>query len=315
MKGKYLLNNLKEKDKHDGITLICTFSRAVLVPYFFAAFRKLKLPRQPIHLIIYDNTQDEVLKKALLDQLERLPSSFKSVRMYKSYLKGRGSIAGSGNEQFKNSKLWNIWLMWLKMKGMIHTETFFVLEDDTICPPNAFIRLMGLLHRNPRVGFATAIETGRSSMPWVPVRLGVHHVKMKGMKVLERHSLDPNTKGVVPIDAAGVYCFAARTKAYLSGFKNYDPVKLKVPFFALDNILIWNIKLNGWEILADFSLWCSHLEVTGARIIAFSKNQAIETSDVWLPQYNNYGTNIEIKNKHHRPRKHRISKFAQTWEI
>jgi hypothetical protein len=273
------------------------------------------LPKKDIHLIIYDNTNDEPLKNALLQALKPISPAFKSVRFFKSYLKGRGNVVGMGNEQFRNSKLQNIWLMWNSMKRMVKTETMFVLEDDTICPPNAFNRLMGLLRRDSRVGFVTAIETGRFSTPWTPVRLGVHHVKMRGLKVLERRSLNPHTKGVVPIDAAGVYCFAARTKCYLSGFEGYDPASLKVPFFALDNVLTWNMKQHGWRLYADFSLWCMHLEATAARIIAFGKDQAVEMIDLWLPEYNTYAPAFEIKKRGQNSRRRLVHRIAQSWEL
>ena len=310
-----MFNNLKNSEKKDGITLICTISRRVFVPFFFAAFDNMDLPRKNIHLIIYDNTEDVSLQQELEPHVHRLAFQFKSLRFYKSYLKGKGNIMGSGNEQFRKSKLQNIWLMWLKMQKMIFTDTFFVLEDDTIAPPNAFKRLMSLLMRNSKVGFVTAIETGRFAYPWLPVRLGVHKVKMQGLKIIERRSLSPHLKGVVPVDAAGVYCFAARTKAYLDGFIGYDPVALKVPFFALDNVLTWNIKQHGWRVLADFNTWCSHLEATSARIIAFGKDQAIEMVDIFLPQYNNYAHGVEIKSKNQKSRKLRVRRPALNWSM
>ena len=313
--GNFLINNLKPSEKADGITLIITFSRKIFVPFFFSSFKNLKLPRSDIHLIVYDNTCDEPLKEALFQLAEPLIAEFKSVRFYKSNLKGRGNVVGSGNEQFRNSKLQNIWLMWKRMRHMIHTDTFFLLEDDTICPPDAFSRLYKTLMSSNRVGFVTGIETGRFATPWLPVRLGVHKVKMKGLKVLERRSLSPNTKGIIPIDAAGVYCFAARTKCYLSGFEGYDPVSLKVPFFALDNVLVWNMKKHGWRILADFNVWCTHLQASSARIIAFGKEQATEMIDLWLPKYHTYAPAFETKKAHQKLRRVLVRKPAPTWEL
>ena len=314
-KGKFLLNTLKKSDEKEGITLIITFSRKVFVPYFFRAFNEMLLPKKDIHLLVYDNTEDEPLRKELEQEIDFLNFGWKSVRFYKSYLKGKGNIMGSGNEQFKKSKLQNIWSMWLSMKKMIKTDTFFVLEDDTIAPPDAFKKLLLALGRSKSIGLVTAIETGRFAYPWLPVRLGVHKLKMDGLKVLERRSFPPNTKGIKPVDAAGVYCFAARTKAYLSGFHGYDPIALKVPFFGLDNVLTYNMTLHGWKVLADFSCWCSHLQATSARIIAFSKEQAIEQADIWLPKFNNYAHGVEIKTKKQKSRRYQVHKPAQSWEL
>ena len=240
---------------------------------------------------------------------------FKSVRLYKSYLKGRGNIRGSGNELFHLSKLFNIWAMWKKSYGMVYTDTFFQLEDDTIAPPHAFKRLFSILHKNPKAAMVTGISTGRSNVPWIPVGLGVHRMKMKGFFCLERHSLSPDTKGVVEVDGTGVYCFAARTNAFKKGFKNYDPQKLNIPFFALDNIFIWNIKRQGHKILADFSTWVMHLQASSARIIAFGKDQAIEMMTLWYPPAHNYIQGIEIKKKGQKGRRYKVTKQAQTWEL
>jgi len=314
-RGRFLFNNLKPEEKKEGITLIITFSRKLFVPFFFAAFKNLKLPRKDIHLLLYDNTDDEPLAQELLAEFDKIKEQFKSARFYKSYLKGRGNISGSGNEQFRNSKLHNIWLMWNSMKKMIFTDTFFVLEDDTICPPDAFSRLYKLLMSSKRIGFATGIETGRNPRPWLPVRLGVHKIKMQGLKILERRSLSPYLKGVHPVDAAGVYCFAARTKAYLDGFEGYDPIALKVPFFGLDNVLTWNMKKHGWRVLADFNVWCLHLEASSARVIAFGKDQAVEMIDIWLPHANNYACGVEVKKKNQKARRLQVKKPAPSWSL
>ena len=319
MKGKYLINDLKQNEKTEGTTLIVCFSRTFLVPFFFKALQEMDLPREDIHLLVYDNTEDGLLSAKILDEISRFMCpkcyQFKSVRLFKSYLKGRGNITGSGNEQFRKSKLYNIWHMWKRVYNMVFTPTFFQLEDDTIAPPHAFKRLFKGLQARPKAAMITGISTGRNPMPWVPTGLGVHHMKMKGLKILERHSLSPDTKGVVEIDGCGVYCFAARTKPFLTGFHNYDPEKLRVPFFGMDNIFTYNMKKHGYKLFADFSVWVSHLEVSNARIIAFSKDQAVEMYSVWLPQANNYAQGVLVKAKGQKARRYQVKKLAQTWEL
>jgi len=315
MKGKYLINNLKEKDKGEGITLVCCFSRKLFVPIFFSALKNMKLPRKDMHLLVYDNTEDTPLADALLDVINPIIKDYKSVRLYKSYLKGKGNILGSGNEQFKRSKLFNIWSMWKKVYHMIYTPTFFQLEDDTIAPPHAFEKLYAVFQDKNDVGLVTGISTGRHAYPWTPVRLGVHYIKMKNFKVMQRISLKPNCKGLKEIDASGVYCFVADTKAFMTGFNGYDPVAFKTPFFALDNVLTWNIKEHGYRIFADFDVWVTHLQASSARIIAFGKEQALQMADIWIPEFNNYAQAVEIKRKNQRFRKTRVFKPAPSWEI
>jgi len=318
-KGKYLINTLKESEKHDGVTLVCCFSRKIFVPYFFEALKELELPKDSVHLLVYDNTEDPLLQAELASQVEKIAPKFRSVRLYKSYLKGRGNITGSGNEMFKISKLYNIWQMWKKIYvskgGMIYTSLMFQLEDDTIAPPWAYKRLFQVLEKHPEAAMVTGISTGRNPLPWVPVRLGVHYLKAKGFKILERHYLNPAFKGIVEVDCSGVYCFAARTALFKKGFRNYDPDKYKTPFFGMDNVLTWNIKKQGYSILADFSVWVSHLDCSGTRILAFSKDQAIEQVDLWIPKFSNYAQGIEVKKRAQRARRYQVRKFALSWEI
>ncbi|GAH53774.1 unnamed protein product [marine sediment metagenome] len=152
---------------------------------------------------------------------------------------------GSANEKFSSSKIYNIWLMWKKIYHMVYTDTFFQLEDDTIAPPDSFKRLHGLLMSNSKIGFVTAIETGRNSLSYSPVRVGVHNIVMRKGRLILRDSFDPSTTGVQEIDSSGVYCFAARTKAYKSGFIDYEAPQKAFSLFAMDNVLTYNIKKHG----------------------------------------------------------------------
>ncbi|GAH77521.1 unnamed protein product, partial [marine sediment metagenome] len=162
-------------------------------------------------------------------------------------------------------------------------------------PPDAFPRLYKILMSDPKIGFVTGIETGRGPMPYIPVRLGIHNMRMRKGKLMERISFDPNTKGVVEVDAAGVYCFVARTKAYKTGFVNYKPIANSFTWFAMDNVLTYNIKKHGWKVLADFGCWCSHLQISLGRICLFGKDQSLHYTDLYIPKYDTYAIGLEIK--------------------
>ncbi|GAI04015.1 unnamed protein product, partial [marine sediment metagenome] len=172
MKGKYIINTMKRKDYKDGITLVVTCSKMLMLPFFFKSLRDMDLPREDMHLLIYDNTDDPAYLEKLMDEIDELTcpkcQQFKSIRIYKSYAKPKGNLKGSGANHFSKTQLHNIWCMWQKLYKMVYTDTFFQLEDDTIVQPDTFKRLYKLLMSNSKVGFATAIETGRNSLPYIP---------------------------------------------------------------------------------------------------------------------------------------------------
>lgn len=304
MTGKYIINTMKRKDYKKGITLVFTCSKLPLFPYFFKSIRDMDLPREDMHLLIYDNTNDPACLEKLMDEVDELMcpkcKKFKSIRLYKSYLRPRGTLIGSYNEKFTASKIFNIWMMWKKIYNMIYTETFFQLEDDTIVQPDTFKRLHKLLMSNSKVGFVTAIETGRNTLHYAPVRVGVHKIIMRKGRLILRESFDPSTTGVQEIDAAGVYCFVARTKAYKSGFIDYEAPQKAFSLFAMDNVLTYNMKSHGWKLLADFGCWCGHLQISGGRVCIFGKAQALKYIDLYIPKYDCYAISMEVK-KHSQP--------------
>lgn len=298
MKGKFVIDTLGKTDHEKEITCVITISRLCLLDDFFKNFEKIKMPYERIHLLVYDNTDDVILGIGLKGKLTAGPKDvifpFRSVRLYKSYRKGRYNVLNFKKRNWYHSKLYNIWHMWLDIRKMIHTDTFFQLEDDTLSPPYAFKALYHALMKNKNIGFVTGIETGRWPNPQYPVRLGVHWIKRDKKRILMRLSCSPYEVGTQEIDAAGVYCFAARTEAWLSGFPAMKGHVCDLPFWGMDNTLTNNIKNNGWKILANFDVWCEHMQPFAGRIITFGKKQAVQQVDVWIPEIEEYTQCVTI---------------------
>jgi len=318
-KGQFVINTLKKSDRKKGITLVVTCSKLQVLPFFFKSLKDMDLPREDMHLLVYDNTDDQNFLENLVSEIDEFlcPKcrQFRSIRLYKSYLPPKGTLTGVGNEIFSNSKISNIWHMWRKIKSMIYTDIFFQLEDDTIAPPDSFTRLYKILMSDPKIGFVTAIETGRNNIPYFPVRLGVHKVIVKNGFLYKRESFHPDTKGVQEIDAAGVYCFVARTKAYLSAFVDYDPDSKAFSIFAMDNVLTYNMKKHGWKLFADFDMWCGHLQVSFGRICIFTPEQALQFVDIWVPECNSYAISVEKKSKNQKIRRRSIRNPAPCFDL
>jgi len=315
LKGKFLINTLKDKTKKEGWTIVCCFSRRFYIPLFFKALDQMDIPRDQVHLLVYDNTDDKQLEADLISVVERLKEHYASVRLYKSYLHSKYTTDGKPSKPFKDSKTSNIWEMWKDLKNHIQTPFFFQLEDDTIAPPHAFALLTRDLTQNLDAAYVTGIETSRNSIPWMVTRLGVHQMSVCPCggrnKILKRHSLDPETKGTVPITCSGVYCFAARTEEFFDGLKEFDPYKINPPIWALDMLFTRNMRLQGHAIYANFNVWCTHLHSSGARVIAWGKEQAVEMIDIWMPECDNYAMGIEVC----KDGKPKDIKPADSWEI
>jgi len=288
----------KDYIKDHDITLVCTFSRKVMIQPFFKALVDMDLPREKIHLLIYNNTDKLILREKLEEVVkifqQDLTPKFKEITLYTSNRQGGSTLMGEDNDNFNTSKLNVIWEMWKDLQTMIKTDVFFLIEDDTIAPPHAFYKLMNDLFSLDKAGFVIGISTGRSTLPYQPVRLGVHYMTMVNNKIIERISLSPNEQGIKEIDSSGVYCFAAFKKAWLSGFEGMDEYVYKLPFFGMDNALTYNIKKHGYKIYADFDVWVDHLQMCGATLSAFNKKQAVIMADIWMEKFNNYAQGIKL---------------------
>ncbi len=298
---RFLFDNTEGKNMQDGFTLVVCFSRNWCVGPFFKAFNKLRIDLDKCHLLIFDNTDNVLLENSLKRKVDIYKDIFYTTRLYKSWRKGGDQRMGAEDRGFHYSKLPYIYAMHLDFLKMITTDKFVLLEDDTLPPPMAVHKLLQHLEKNPDVGVATAIATGRSPFKFVKTRLGVHYIKRKGNKILERITPRPYLEKAriktFSVDACGWYCCASYKHLWELGFKGMDKFLSEIPRFALDNFHTNNIKRAGWDILADFSLQCKHMNLSGGRILYWTIKQAVPMLDIWIPKYKTYAQGVIIKCK------------------
>lgn len=286
--GFFLINNILKSDPDQGFTLVLTFSRAWCVKPFFENLDKQKFDRSNCHLLLYDNTDNCLLKEILKDALEQRRESFKSVRLYKSFRQGGKQLFTEENGKFEESKIIPIWEMQKDIINFITTDHFVQIEDDTLpISPHTISKLLKLVSKKD-VGVATAVETGRSPI-LKPVGVGVHQlVKRKGDKILKRVSFPPNTKGIKKAQATGFYCFAAKSEVWENALLNMPTDISKIPRWGLDTLLTNNVVKLGYTLLADFSLWCYHMQLIAGKIFKYSKKHAYQDVYEWDPQARKY---------------------------
>ena len=291
---RFLINTVKDVDKKNDFTLILCFSRRWCIEPFFKAFNELKVPMDRCHLLVYCNKDSGLLIDQLRKRTEVYLEAFKSVRMYSSYRRSIGTMKLRDTDPAHRGKLPFIYAMYMDIIKMVETKVMIVMEDDSPPSPNAVMKLlMHMKAYNNRV-FVTGIETNRGPHENIKTRLGVHYIKREGNRILERISLDPNTQGVVPVDACGWYCCASTPAIWAAGFKGLDEYFHKIPRFALDMFHTNNIKNMKIPVIADFSVWCNHMEPRTDKILYWGKKQAVKMMDLWIPEYKVYAEGIVI---------------------
>jgi len=311
---KFLVDNRvtrrKTRDMSKGWTLVVCFSRPWCVRPFFADFERLLFDRSKCHLIIYNNTNDIILDKMLLERAKRyqqwhkqkygerrLHPPFASVRLYKSFRKWGGIIFGQ-EATFDASKLPTILDMQRDIKNMITTKYFFMLEDDTLFPPDAVKRLFKILKKSKKIGLVSGVESTRSPRLTDKVRLGAYKLLRPERKILERISLEPTLRNVHQVDAVGFYCFAARTDAWLKAFKifeeDFEIQKTAEPNWAIDTLLTNDVQRAGYKVLVDFETACLHMQVLGNRIYNWAIDRAVPKIDIYIEKYNCYAQGVDL---------------------
>lgn len=299
MKGKkaeFLIDTTKGKDMKKGFTLIVCFSRAWCVKNFFAAFYHLKIDMKNCHLLVIDNSdnvivQNELIKK-LYDGKPALKDVFYTCRLYKTWRQGGKELVTMENAEWNVGKLPYIYEMHKDFLRLCSTKNFVLLEDDTLPPyktrPDVVMYMLEELEKRPKCAIYTAIETGRSGIAYAWTRLGIHYLKRDDNKIVWRFSPSPHLRGPHKIDACGWYCCAARKEPWTRAFDGMDQYIEDVPRFAMDVVHTNNIVRNGWDIIADFSLWCAHMNHTPKRILFWGKKQCRPMLDIWLPKWGVY---------------------------
>jgi len=311
---RYLLDNTKttraDKKMHNGWTMVLAFSRVWCVRPFFRMFEALEFDRSQCHLLIYNNTNDAFLDKALQKYAKRyqqmhrsrtgshkLHPRFASVRHFKSFRKYGGLVFGQKLD-FDKSKLPAIWDMYKDITSMITTKKFFMLEDDTLAPPHAVERIFRRLERSKKIGLVSGVETTRSPRITDKVRLGTYKLLWDGNMMRERVSMDPKLTGFQECDACGVYCFAAKTKAWRKAWEiwtsEFETHKTTEPSWAPDVLCTNAVKKAGYKIFADFDTPCLHMQTMGDKIYEWAIDRAVVMLDIWLDKYKTYARGVEL---------------------
>lgn len=266
---------------------------------FFEHFEKMIMPMDRCHLLIFDNSDNTVLRDALLDRARAYSSSFRSVRLYKSWRLYQRPLLTAKVITWKDSQNGPILGMHLDVLRMCRTEKFVMIEDDTTCPPQAVPRLLQALEDNPKCGMVTGIQAMRQSAAYMVSYPAVYYVTKKGDRIIENVTLSPYLRGLHQIDGTGWYCFASYKKIFLQATRKLLKLDDKTRNHAVDVMHVSYIRDAGHDVLADFEVWCGHFMMDGRSQFTWEKKHCKPMLSSWNEKWQTYSKVTNMKEPIH----------------
>lgn len=298
-RGQMLYSQGDEKCLKSDFTLVLCFSRLWCFLRFFESFERMTMDVSKCHLLIFDNSDNTALMDALMDRASSYIGAFKSVRLYKSWRLYQRPLLTKKVISWKDSQNGPILGMHMDVFRLCKTERFVMIEDDTICPTDAVPRLLSLLDDNPKCGMATAIQPMRQSAAYMVSYPAVYYVKRDGDMIVENVALSPYLRGVHKVDGTGWYCFASYKSVFRKATMKLLELDDKTRNHAVDIFHISEIRKLGYDVLADFGLWCGHFMKDGNSDFIWSKKHCKPMLSKWIPEWKCYTKITNMKEPIH----------------
>lgn len=135
-------------------------------------------------------------------------------------------------------------------KQLGNTDYVFIVEDDTIIPPQALKTLNKAMQADPSIVFAEGIEMGR----W-----GINYLGAWKFDDIYNPttvtSLPYEESGLEYIDAGGFYCSLIEANVYKNHeFETYESL-------GPDISMGLKLRQQGYQCVVEFSVACKHLNI------------------------------------------------------
>jgi hypothetical protein len=225
------------------ITIVLPVSRIDFLNQVFESLNALECDASQVNLLtICDGDQ------RLFEKIRNLTVASKfNQRLCTFRNKGPANTSSMSRRRQRIADIHN------EAKGLIHScEYIFLIEDDTLLPPNALTILMENYKENPDAGFISGVQIGR----WGFTLIGGYTVDNNDIPN-EVFSI-PKAEGLQPVDAAGIYCCLTKKDNYISHI-----------FSPFENVLgpdfNWGIHLRqrGLQNYVNHDVKCGHLTKKG----------------------------------------------------
>lgn len=271
-----------------GFTLILCFSRLWCFVKFFEHFERMRVDIKNCNLLIIDNSNDRTLRNVLYERAKEYANVFRSVRLYKTWRLYQRPLLTAKVISWKDSQNGPILGMHLDALRLCKTERFVMIEDDTLCPPDAVTRLLDVLDNTEGCGMVTAIQAMRQSAAYMVTYPAVYYVKKEGGKIVESVALSPYLRGLHKVDGSGWYCFASYRKLFLRATRELMKVDDRARNHAVDVLHVSIIRDLGYDVLADFDTWTGHYMMDGRSGFVWGKKHCKPMLSRWVPEWQTF---------------------------
>lgn len=160
-------------------------------------------------------------------------------------------------------------------------DYIFGIEDDTIVPKNALIKLLKNYQTYPNAGFISGAEIGR----WGSAYVGAWNVDDIYNPTCFTSQMPAS--GLQEVDCAGFYCYLTKYQTYMQ--HNYEPFMNGV--LGPDTNFGIALRQQGLKNYVDWSIKCKHYSDKGEPI-TFDNTKPIELEYKQIKGGNRFRQNI-----------------------
>lgn len=225
-------------------SLILPISRPWAVNELAASIRDMDLDFNSTELIIYIDTNDDAMVWKVKTAFMMFIDDFAG---YQIIISGKNPLEDSAPVGLRRMRIIENWNEIKQLLGS--TKYTLSIEDDTICPPDTFKKLLEVFKKRSKVGYVEGVEVHRGEQNII----GAWRITSKIAR-----SLEFKDGGIEEIDGGGFYCFMTLTKLLKKAF-----IREGGPAFGPDVCYVMDIKKNGYTAFIRWDIQCNHWLVDG----------------------------------------------------
>jgi hypothetical protein len=229
-------------------TIILSVSRPEHLAKMFATLELLECDRERVGLLVYVDGNAELYTKT---------RNYVVQSKFADQLCVQGHLEGQQRKYSINARRRRIAAVHNAIRPLLKPcEYVFLIEDDSVPPPNALKRLRLAYLAYPHAGFIEGVELGRWGIP--------HVGAWRADDVYEPSELVSAmpAEGVEPVDAGGLYCVLTRYEHYAGHeFQPYEGC-------AFGPDVEWGLWLRqqGYQNYIDWGLLVEHRRPDGTSV-------------------------------------------------